>query len=185
MIQQLQSGDPAPLFQAIDHNGKSVSLENYRGRKVFLAFFRFSACALCNLRVHQFIQRYPEWQLQGLEIIAVFESPEKNLFTHVGKQNAPFPLIADPATAIYDLYGVETSEDKVQATLSDPDLKAAIAEAEAAGFPLTPEEGSNFHRIPAEFLIDETGILRTAHYSRILTDHLPFEAIEHFIRSGK
>jgi thioredoxin-dependent peroxiredoxin len=180
MTHQLQQGVSAPLFHTVDQHGEPVSLVNYRGRKVLLSFFRFSACALCNLRIHQFIKRFPEWQRQGLNVIALFESPKANLHAHVGTQNAPFPLIADPKATIYNIYGVETSEEKVQATLSDTSIQSVIAEVEAAGFKLTPEEGSNFHRIPAEFLIDEEGIVQVAHYNSIITDNLPYESIDRF-----
>lgn len=65
-------------------------------------------------------------------------------------------------------------------TMADANTKRFAEEAISAGFALTPEEGSNFNRIPAEFLIDESGIVRLAHYSRILTDHLPLAAIDSF-----
>ncbi|GIP26713.1 peroxiredoxin [Paenibacillus sp. J23TS9] len=181
MNHQLQHGDTAPFFQMTDQNNECITLEKYRGRKILLAFFRNSACALCNLRVHQFIQRYPEWQQQGMEVIALFESPEANLHRYVGQQNAPFSLIADPAAEIYKLYSVETSEAKTKATLSQPGIHQKISDqVEAAGFKLTPEEGSNFNRIPAEFLIDEEGIVNVAYYGSLITDHLPFEIIERF-----
>ncbi|MCJ8012034.1 redoxin domain-containing protein [Paenibacillus sp. KQZ6P-2] len=181
MSDQLQHGDTAPLFQMKDQNDKPILLENNRGRKVLLAFFRNSACALCNLRVHQFIQRHQAWQQQGMEVIAFFESPEANLHKYVGQQNAPFPLIADPEAEIYDVYGAETSEAKVQATLSLPGIQEKISvQVEEAGFKLIPEEGSNFNRIPAEFLIDEKGIIQVAYYGRLITDHLPYETIERF-----
>ncbi|MGN7359621.1 peroxiredoxin family protein [Paenibacillus sp. SAF-054] len=186
MNHQLQAGDTAPLFQSTDQNGESVSLENVRGRKVLLAFFRNSACALCNLRVHQFIQRFPDWQQQGMEVIALFESPEASLRKYVGQQDAPFPLIADPAADIYSSYGVESSEAKAQATLAKPGIHEEItALVEAAGFKLIPEEGSNFNRIPAEFLIDENGVIQVAYYGELITDHLPFETIERFAGNGK
>ncbi|WP_134686868.1 redoxin domain-containing protein [Brevibacillus migulae] len=180
MTHQMQPGMIAPSFRTVDLYGNFVSLENYRGRKVLLAFLRFSACALCNLRVHQFIGRYPDWQRQGMEVITVFESPEANMQTYVGAQNAPFPLVADPQADLYDLYGVETSEEKVRMTMADANTKSFAEEAAAAGFPLTPENGSNFNRIPAEFLINERGIVHLAHYSRILTDHLPLAEIDSF-----
>lgn len=180
MISPLQSGRAAPAFTTTDILGNPVALQSYRGRKVLLSFFRFSACALCNLRVHQFIGRYPQWRRQGMDVIAVFESPIANMNTHVGAQNAPFPLVADPTATLYDLYGVETSEEKVQATLTNAHTKEFIARAATAGFELTPEDGSNFQRIPAEFIIDEDGIVLVAHYNRLITDHLELVAIDRF-----
>ncbi|QJD83855.1 peroxiredoxin-like family protein [Cohnella herbarum] len=185
MTQKLLPGDSAPLFRATDSLGNPVSLDPYKGRKLLIAFFRFSACGLCNLRVHRFSERYPEWQRHGLAVIAIFESPVENVIAHVGQQNAPFPIIADPRGEIYDRYGVEISEAKAQATLSDPRTKTVIAEIEAAGFKLTHEEGSNFNRMPAEFLIDESGIVRVAHYNQLITDDMPFESIDRFVANQR
>jgi peroxiredoxin Q/BCP len=183
MVHLLQPGMIAPTFTTTDIHGNPVSLESYRGRKVLLSFFRFSACALCNLRVHRFIGRNPQWHDHGMDVIAVFESPIANMKTYVGDQNAPFPLVADPTAVLYDLYGIETSEEKVQATLADVRTKEFIAEAATAGFELTPEKDSNFQRIPAEFLIDENGILQIVHYGQLLTDHLEFAVIDRFASS--
>lgn len=35
----LQPGDPAPDFEATDHNGNTVRLSDYRGKKVVLWFY--------------------------------------------------------------------------------------------------------------------------------------------------
>ncbi|MBW7460134.1 redoxin domain-containing protein, partial [Paenibacillus sepulcri] len=144
-------------------------------------FFRNAACAMCNLRVRHYIRSYDQWSRHGLEIIAVFESPETSISRHVGQQEAPFPIIADPEAKLYDLYAVEVSEEKTQATMADPNTETFVKEAAAEGFALTREEGANFHRIPAEFLIDEKGIIQMAHYGRLVTDHLPLDVIEHFV----
>lgn len=180
MANLLTEGSAAPDFPFTGTDGASLRLSDLRGRKVLLAFFRNAACALCNLRVQQFIRRYDEWSRDGLEIVAVFESPVSSLTQYVGRQEAPFPLIADPQAELYDLYGVEVSEEKLQATIADEKTHLVVAEAAAEGFALTPEEGSNMNRIPAEFLIDENGIVQVAHYGRLVTDHLPLDVIGGF-----
>jgi peroxiredoxin len=171
-------GAPAPLFRTEDINGNPVVLEDYAGQTVLLSFFRNGACAICNLRVHQLITRYPDYQRRGLVILAVFESPRERLRESVAEQAAPFPIIADPQAALYALYGVETSEEKVAQTMQRSDLPAAIREAAEHGFHLTHEEGSNFNRMPADFLIGPDLIVRQAHYADYVMDHLPFAAIE-------
>src|SRR4051812_44414312 len=85
----------APGFETEDVFGKPVSLKSYAGKLLLLSFFRNGACAICNLQVHQLIQRYPDYHRQGLEIVTVFESPRESVLTHVTKQSAPFPIIAD------------------------------------------------------------------------------------------
>ncbi|MDF2680937.1 MAG: redoxin [Brevibacillus sp.] len=180
MRNRLAQGEAAPDFTFSCGDGVTLRLSDLRGRKVLLAFFRNAACALCNLRVRQFIRRYSQWQQQGLEVVAVFESPDSAMTHYVGKQEAPFPLLPDPQAEIYDQYGVEVSEDKFQATIKDSNTQAFIAEAAAEGFALIHQEGANMHRIPAEFLIDENGIIQIVHYGSLVTDHLPIEVIDRF-----
>lgn len=174
----IRVGMAAPLFRIVDTRGNTVDLGAYAGKTVLLSFFRNAACALCNLRVHRLIGRYPHYKRSGLEIIAVFESPEQNMIDHVGMQDAPFPLIADPHAQLYDLYGVEISEQKIARTMEMPETQVAVQDAAAIGFPLVQEEGSNFNRLPADFLIGPNGIIQLAHYANYVTDHLSFEVIE-------
>lgn len=180
MRNPLSPGAIAPDFTFTGVDGVPLRLSDLRGRKVLLAFLRNAACALCNLRVRHFIRHYIQWSLQGLEVVAVFESSDSNMSQYVGRQEAPFPLIADPQADLYDLYGVEVSEEKLQATIADSKTQTFVAEAAAEGFALTPEEGSNMHRIPAEFLINEEGIVQVVHYGRLVTDHLPLDVIDRF-----
>jgi peroxiredoxin Q/BCP len=181
---KIQSGMSAPNFEMEDMFGKSVSLQSYAERKVLLAFFRNSACAICNLRVHQLIRQYAEWSQKGLEIIAVFESPLENMAPYIGQRDAPFPIIADPQAKLYELYGVESSEEKIQRMMSNPETKQVILHAEQQGFPLIKEEGSNFYRLPAEFLIGPQLIIHQAYYSDVVYEHLSLEAIAQFANSS-
>src|ERR1041385_6197495 len=93
---KLTSGTPAPIFQVEDIFGQSVDLKAYVGKPVLLSFFRNVACAICNLQVHKLIRKYPDFHAQGLEIIAVFESPRSSVLEYMSKQDAPFPIIAAP-----------------------------------------------------------------------------------------
>jgi thioredoxin-dependent peroxiredoxin len=69
-------------------------------------------------------------------------------------------------------------------TTARPDTEEVVRAAAAAGFPLTPEEGSNVQRIPADFLIGPDGIVLIAHYGEYTFDHLPFEVIEEALGAG-
>jgi peroxiredoxin Q/BCP len=171
-------GSAAPPFAVADLFARPIALSDYRGRTLLLSFFRNAACAMCNLRVHELIERFPGLHRAGLDVVAVFESPREAMLQYVGRQDAPFPLIADPAAELYGRYGLESSEAKVAATMAMPETMARVASAAAAGFALTPEPGSNFHRMPADFLIGPDGVVLAAHYARYVWDHLPFAQIE-------
>ena len=177
----LHPGMPAPSFQAVDLFGRAIDLAANRGKPVLLSLLRNAACALCNLRVHQLITRYPAYQRTGLELIAVFESSSATMLQHVGKQDVPFPLIADPEAELYTLYGLESSEAKVAKTMAMPATQQRIAEAAAQGFQLTPEPGSNFLRMPADFFISPNGLIANAHYAEYVWDHMPFTVIDELL----
>jgi peroxiredoxin len=180
---QIQPGAPAPSFRVEDVFGNPISLDDYAGKRLLLSFYRNAACAICNLRVHRLIERYPAYQRGELELLAVFESPRESILQYVGRQDAPFPIVADPQARLYALYGVEVSEEKVTKTMSMAETQATIGEAAAQGFVLTREAGSNFNRMPADFLIGPDLTIQRAHYAEYVMDHLPFEAIEQFLIS--
>jgi len=174
----LITGTPAPAFSTVDLFDQPVSLESLRGAPVLLSFFRNAACALCNLRVRQLIQRYPALRAQGLQVVVVFESSADALRKYVGRQAAPFPIVPDPTAALYELYKVESSDAKVATTMAMAATAAVIGEAADNGFELVAEEDANFLRMPADIFIDADGVIRKAHYADFVWDHMPFETLE-------
>ncbi len=65
----LHVNDTAPKISTTDIFNTPVNLENYRGKKVLITFFRFSLCPFCNLQLHTLIKEYNE---MGIEMIAFF-----------------------------------------------------------------------------------------------------------------
>ncbi len=93
---RIAAGQTAPDFTATVHGSKPLlTLSALSGRKVWLAFFRYAGCLLCNLRLHQMIERYRDWSAKGLEIVAVFQAPVEQVAHYVGKQKAPFRVVCD------------------------------------------------------------------------------------------
>lgn len=183
MNQAITEGTTAPAFKTEDIFGNPIQLQAYEGRPVLLSFFRNAACAICNIRVHQLIVNYPRFQEMGLAIIAVFESPRENMLQYVGKQDAPFPLIANPEGDLYQLYGVEVSAEKVGASMQTELTQSRVKEAAEAGYQLIREDGSNFNRMPADFLISPDGKIARAFYSDLIGAHLPLEEIEAYLKT--
>jgi hypothetical protein len=85
------------------------------------------------------------------------------------------------------MYGVESSEEKVMVAATNPTAKQQqiILDAAEIGYPLTPEEGANFFRLPADFLIGPDLVIQRAFYSDAVGDHLPFEEIEQFLSAHR
>jgi peroxiredoxin Q/BCP len=172
---RLSEGTKAPDFEALDWKGKPIRLSAVPGKR-WLAFFRYASCPLCNLRVHKIVGRHGELLGRGLSVLAVFQSPPGAIARNVGKQEPPFPIIADAAESLYGLYGVETSV----AGYVSPRNFGRLAEALGKGFLPGRPDGSAT-RVPADFLIDSDGTIRRAFYGKVIADHIPFEDVDAFI----
>ena len=173
---RLIPGTAAPNFDTTDIHGKNVKLSDYAGKKLLLSFYRYAACPLCNLRVHELIQRHHEFQAGGVEMIAIFESSAESIIKRVGKQDPPFPILGDPDHVIYDAYGVETSWGGFFAGLATPRMMKAFTK----GFLPGKMEGE-ISRLPADFLIGPDVTIRESFYAGIMSSHMPIQRIERFV----
>jgi thioredoxin-dependent peroxiredoxin len=184
---RITDGEPAKGFEVEDMGGQPVRLADYAGRHVLLSFFRFASCPYCNLRVHRMIERYPTYRAQGLEMIAVFESPRESLQRYVGKQQAPFPIIGDPANQLYRLYAVERSWWRLVKTFLTPrsavtTMREGTYASMVKGF-RPGKIDAGIHRMPADFLIGPDQVVLRAYYGAFPGDHLPFAEIERVLPS--
>ena len=177
---RLEPNHPAVDFVSEDFRGDAVRLKDYRGKRTLLTFFRYAACPFCNLRVHELITHFPELEAKGLSIIAVFESSKKNISEYVGKQDAPFPLVPDPRKKLYTSYGLETSAWGLLKQMAQPG-KAYRAMVTEGFTPKLHKIDGAIHRMPADFLLDESLLIRNAHYGTDIGDHLPVDVIYDFL----
>ena len=178
---RIQPGQSAKNFTAEDILGNAIALSDYAGQSVMLSFYRYAACPLCNLRVHHLIQLHDSFIANNLHLIAVFQSPLKSIRKYVGKQNIPFPVIADPERNLYRLYGVESSwPGFIRGSLRLPTVASAIMK----GFSPGKMEGVK-SMVPADFLIGPDQTVQVAYYGSDIADHLPIEKINEWLDSSQ
>lgn len=171
----IERGQLAPSFTAKTWQGETLDLERYRGQKVWLGFYRWASCPLCNLRMSEVIERHREFEAAGIQLIAVFQSPAENIAKYVGKQQPPFPMIADPDLALYATYGVRPS----LAGMFYPRVFMRSVRAVLAGYFSLEMDGPKA-MVPADFLVDPEGLVYKAYYGTAITDHIPFEEVAEF-----
>ncbi|MBK8172854.1 MAG: AhpC/TSA family protein [Sandaracinaceae bacterium] len=178
---RLAPGDTAPALQLPAIDGRTFDVASLAGRPYLLSFFRFASCPFCNLRVHELVQRFSE--LGGrASIVAVFDSPLENLQRHAQRHAAPFPILADETGGAYRAYAIERS---LSGTLMGMTRRApTLLRAMARGYVPTSLKGS-FITMPADFLIDEAGVVQTAYYGRDEGDHLAFDVAVRFSRGER
>ncbi|MGB5623436.1 MAG: peroxiredoxin [Gammaproteobacteria bacterium] len=123
-------GEPAPDFSLMDQNGKTQSLEQYRGQWVAVYFYPKDdtpGCTTqaCNFRDNIFAFRERDAVILGISLDDV-ESHEE----FAEKYSLPFPLLADTDAAVAEEYGVVrnlgiTKLAKRQTFLIDPEGRVA------------------------------------------------------------
>ena len=178
---RLIEGQKAKDFSTSDIFGNDIILQNFKGKKILLSFYRYASCPLCNLRVSELIDQDAYFKEEGLELLAIFQSPKDRILEYVGKQNTPFSIIADPEQRLYNLYGVEISGLGLIRALFKP---GKFKEALNKGFHTGTMEGPKT-RIPADFIIGENGIILKAYYGKDIGDHMPIEMIKEVIDTVK
>ncbi|MDX1332360.1 MAG: thioredoxin-dependent thiol peroxidase [Robiginitalea sp.] len=102
----LKAGDKVPEFTATDQDGNSVSLSDYKGKKLVVFFYpkaNTPGCTAeaCNLRDH-----YKELQDAGYSLLGVSADSQKKQSNFRDKYEFPFPLLADEDRSVIETFGV-------------------------------------------------------------------------------
>jgi len=105
-------GKPAPDFAAeAFHEGKikKVSLKQFKGRWVVLAFYPADFTFVCPTELSELADYYPEFKKAGAEVLSVSTD---TVFVHKAWHDASatirkikFPMVADPTREICKSYG--------------------------------------------------------------------------------
>ena len=123
-------GDLAPEFSLMDQNGKTRTLEQYRGQWVAVYFYPKDdtpGCTTeaCNFRDNIFAFRERDAVILGISLDDVASHEE-----FAEKYSLPFPLLADTEAEVAEKYGVVrnlgiTKLAKRQTFLIDPEGRVA------------------------------------------------------------
>jgi peroxiredoxin len=173
---KLAPGDHVP-FSTVDVDGRPVSLEQFRGRPLLLMFFRYAACPMCNLRLHDFAKAYPRLQATSrLAAVAFFHSSAAAITKNAGRRHYPFPLVPDPGQAIYADFGTQTSWGGLLKSMVLPSFYVDWIRSMRHGF--WGGADSQMAKMPADFLVGADGRILVAHYGHDIGDHLSVVEIE-------
>ena len=102
----LQIGDRAPEFTLTDKDGRSVSLSEFRGKKVVLYFYPKDNTPGCTRQACAFAGLYGEFQKRGVEVIGISKDSVASHVKFAEKYGLPFVLLSDPDRIAIEAYGV-------------------------------------------------------------------------------
>lgn len=105
-MKHLKIGDKAPLFTGTDQNGKTIHLNDFKGKKVALYFYPKDNTPGCTVQACNLRDNYSTLQDMGIQIIGISADSESSHQKFADKYTLPFPLIADVNKSIIESYGV-------------------------------------------------------------------------------
>lgn len=86
----------APELNAVDAQGKTVSLKDYRGKNVLLIFYLGGYCEHCLTQLKEVIRRNQQLNDLNTTVLAVSADLDPALAQTAKSLGVPFPLLSDP-----------------------------------------------------------------------------------------
>ena len=105
-IVTLKEGDKAPDFSGKDQDGKTVSLSDFKGKRVVLFFYPKDMTPGCTAEACNLGENYAELKKRGFEVLGVSADDEKRHQKFIDKYDLPYRLLADTELETIKAFGV-------------------------------------------------------------------------------
>lgn len=105
-MKTLKAGDKVPNFTSTDQDGNSISLSDYKGKKLVVFFYPAANTPTCTVEACNLSDHYSELQKAGYEILGVSADTERKQKNFQKKYNFPYPLLADVDKEVINAFGV-------------------------------------------------------------------------------
>ena len=105
-MQTLQIGDKAPNFSALNQNGQTITLEDYKGKKLVVFFYPKASTPGCTAEACNLSDNYNTFLGKGYDILGVSADSQKRQQNFINKYELPFHLLADEDKTVINLFGV-------------------------------------------------------------------------------
>ena len=102
----LKIGDAAPVFNCLDEKGNSISLDNYKGKKLVLFFYPKASTPGCTVEACNLSDNYSRFTALGYDVLGVSADSAKRQSNFKEKYKFPYPLLADEDKTVIAAFGV-------------------------------------------------------------------------------
>lgn len=103
---QLKKGSPAPLFTLKDHDGKTVSLQDFKGRKVLVYFYPKANTPGCTRQACSLRDAWQQLKDAGVTVLGISPDSVTRQKNFADKFGLNFALLADEGHAVAEAYAV-------------------------------------------------------------------------------
>ena len=102
----LNVGQPAPDFSMPASNGQTISLSDYKGKKLVLYFYPKDDTPGCTTQACGFRDNLPEFEKLGVDVVGVSKDPLAKHDKFISKYDLTFLLGSDEEGSVCEDYGV-------------------------------------------------------------------------------
>jgi len=102
---RLSPGDPAPALSLPDADGTTVSLADYRGKRVVVYFYPAAGTPGCTKQACDFRDSLAQLNDAGLEVLGVSPDKPAKLAKFRDEEGLTFPLLSDPDKTTLEAWG--------------------------------------------------------------------------------
>ena len=102
----LKEGDKAPFFKGLNQDGKEISRDDFKGKKLILYFYPKDNTSGCTAEACSLNENYDTLTAKGFEVVGVSPDSATSHQKFIAKYNLSFNLIADTEKKILQDYGV-------------------------------------------------------------------------------
>ena len=103
---KLKVGDTAPEINSVNQNGETISLSQFKGKKIVLYFYPKDMTPGCTAQSCNLSENYVKLQKNGFEVLGVSCDSVERHQKFIEKYSLPFNLISDEAKKVVNDYGV-------------------------------------------------------------------------------
>jgi peroxiredoxin Q/BCP len=100
-----EAGRQAPKFSLPSDDGRTLSLDDFKGKKVVLYFYPKDDTSGCTTQACEFRDNWKSVQAAGAVVLGVSPDGVSSHGKFKGKYQLPFPLLADEDHAVAEAYG--------------------------------------------------------------------------------
>jgi peroxiredoxin Q/BCP len=143
---RLEVGKKAPTFSLEDADGNTVSLDDYRGRKVIVYFYPAASTPGCTKQACDFRDHLRDLNDAGLDVIGISPDKPAKLAKFRDAEGLTFPLLSDPDRKVLETWGAYGEKKMYGKTVQGV--------------------------IRSTFVVDEDGKIATAQYNVRATGHV-------------
>ena len=102
----LTAGSPAPAFSLLDQDGNTVTLGDFKGKKVLLYFYPKAMTPGCTTQAKGLRDIKAELDAHNVVVLGVSIDPVKRLGKFIERDELNFTLLSDEDHAVADQFGV-------------------------------------------------------------------------------